>query len=112
MNWLTANWYWILAAIIIVIIISNKARSSKHMSKAQAEALVDLLVEAFDSILTTILPDRYDSYDRRKIALGMVAIMASQNISLDKMEKNPKLVVTLAAQSAAVLVRAGQIAPL
>ena len=51
------------------------------MSKAQAEALVELLVDAFDSILTTMLPDRYDSYDRRKIALGMVAIMASQKRS-------------------------------
>ncbi len=112
MNWLSHNWYWVLGLIALVIFIWSKSRKTSKLSPEQASALVDVLVQAFDSILANMLGNHYSALDRRKIAVGMVAIMASKNITLEKMKNNPDLVITVAAASAAVLTQCGEIAPL
>lgn len=112
MNWITDNWYWILGGLLLVGFLWSKRSQAPKLTQAQAAALVDALIDTFDSILTTLLPERYSASDRRKIAVGMVAVMAARKISLDSMKNNPSLVVAVAAQSAAILAQEGHIRPL
>jgi F0F1-type ATP synthase membrane subunit a len=106
MNWLI----WVLIAIVVVVLISKLGKKKNNkLSNSQAAILANALISTFDDILTNLLGDRFSHADRRKIAMGMVAVMATENISLDRMTKDPDLVVLVAAKSAAMLAQCGEI---
>lgn len=109
MNWLTNNWYWILAGIVFILFIVGKASKKPEISRESAERLVDRLIETFDSILANVLGCRISASDRRKIAIGMVAIMAAKGITIEMMQKDPQTVVNMALESAALLLQHGEI---
>ncbi|HPH95207.1 MAG TPA: hypothetical protein PKW33_03510 [Anaerolineaceae bacterium] len=111
MDWLAQNWYWVVGAVILIIIVAvsiNRTRKPK-VSDQQVGEMVVALVNAFDEILESFLSTKYSKADRKKIAIGMVAIMATDKISLDDMKRNPDMVINIAAKSAAMLTQQGEI---
>ncbi len=130
MEWLGQNWWWLLIIVVVVIYLISRSSSGStrssysggssfspsrlsggNISDAQATALVRALIDAFDEILKKFLPSHYTSEHRHKIAIGMVAVMAAENITLEQMKDNPKLVIEVAAKSAVVLIKEGMIPP-
>jgi hypothetical protein len=110
MNWLLHNWIWVLIGVV-VLALAVKALSAKKntLSNSQAALLANALIDAFDDILANLLGSRFSYTDRRKIAAGMVAVMAAERITLERMRRDPELVVLVAAKSAALLAQCGEI---
>jgi hypothetical protein len=123
MNW---NWLWVVGIIFVIYIIWKLSQSNTSTSRTsnyrasygysnstlndtQAAAVVQALVDGFSEIISRFLGGHYTSSDIRKIAIGMVAVMANENITLDQLKYNNNLVVEVAAKSAAYLTARGEI---
>ncbi len=111
MDWLTHNWWWIVILVLVVIywLSQRKTETGGQVTDSRAAAIVRELINAFDTILIDFLPTHYTSEHRRKIATGMVVVMAYKKITLEQMKNNPKLVIDIAAESCAILVKEGMI---
>ncbi len=71
--------------------------------------MVAALVDAFEGIVDDTTARHYSYQDRKKIALGMVAIMVGRGISLEKITYDPTLFALVMAESVGTLTRAGEI---
>lgn len=72
--------------------------------------LVTKLTGALEEVVDDTVGRHYDRQDRQKIAIGMVAVMVAEKISLERMTSDPALFATVMFKSIATLTRVGEIA--
>lgn len=116
MAWLASNWIWILGgllvlAAVVVFILSRRSgrRGSKGLDLDDMEqaVLVKALVDALEGVVEDALGTRYGHKDRQKIAIGMVAVMAADDISLERLSSDKKVFVAVMLKSMTVLRQKG-----
>lgn len=123
-TWLADNWIWLVVAaiaVIIIIVVSRKGqspssqpwksgRSSGNLTLNQDESrALNSLVDVLEEIVDKVVGSTYSSGDKRKIAIGMVAVMASENIKLEKLAEDSKMFAEVMVKSMAHLTKTGEI---
>jgi hypothetical protein len=111
MDWLSQNWIWVLAAILAAVIVVRGSRS-RQAGQHPSRVLLAAILSAFYDIIVEVLGRQYSPQDCQKIAVGMVAVMAMERLTLQDLERNPNLVLEVAAKSAVILSKNGAIAPI
>jgi hypothetical protein len=137
MEWLSENWLWVLAGLVLLYVVyrwgrSRSARSSsknyisrpaptrsaanttssrltREQEMAAAGFLLSRLTEAMETVVDETVGRHYDKHDRHKIAMGMVAVMAAEEVSLERMTSEPALFAAVMIQSIATLTSVGEI---
>jgi hypothetical protein len=111
MQWLAENWLWVVGGVLLLVVIYVFTRPKKPRQPSDREmaAMVAGLVNALERVVDDAIGRNYSRTDRQKIAIGMVAVMMSQDISLDRLTSNPALFATVMAKSVATLQSAGEI---
>lgn len=118
MAWLANNWIWILGgllvlAAVVVFVLSRRSgrRSSKglDLDDMKRAALVKALVDALEGVVEEAVGTRYGRKDRQKIAIGMLAVMVTEDISLEQLTSDKKLFVAVMLKSMTVLWGEGMI---
>ena len=119
-SWLANNWIWLVVAAVVVIIVivsSRKGKSSSGSSRSsgnlnlnqkESEAL-NALVNVLEEIVDKVVGTTYSSGDKRKIAIGMVAVMASDNVKLETLANDSKLFAEVMVKSMTYLTQSGEI---
>ena len=123
-SWLANNWGWlVLAAIVVIVFIAysrkgqsstNRYRPSKSSSgglnlNQEESAALNALVNVLEEIVDKVVGSTYSSGYKRKIAIGMVAVMASDNIKLENLANDSKLFAEVMVKSMAHLTKSGEI---
>jgi hypothetical protein len=123
-SWLANNWGWlVLAAIVVIVFIAysrkgqsstNRYRPGKSSSgglnlNQEESAALNALVNVLEEIVDKVVGSTYSSGDKRKIAIGMVAVMASDNIKLETLANDSKLFAEVMVKSMAHLTKSGEI---
>lgn len=132
MDWLVDNWLFVGAGIVIVVLIyvfsqnSNsgskqstrssgvsRSGSNRNLTEAEKDRAFGLLLTKLSEALETVVDDAvgryYNRQDREKIAMGMIAVMAAESISLDRMTSDGKLFAEVMLKSIATLTQMGEI---
>ena len=109
-QWLGENWTWSAAAVGILIVIYALTRPKKpSFSNHNAGAIVAALVSALENVVDGTIGSHFSQVDRQKIAVGMIAVMATDNITLEQLISDKRLFAAVMAKSVATLVSAGEI---
>ena len=111
MDWLAQNWIWVVGALVIVLIVYFVTRKpgSKKLSERDAERIFSALVAALENAVDDTIGQHYTRQDRQKIAMGMIAVMATDEIPLERLISNKILFAAVMAKSVAALTSAGEI---
>lgn len=138
MEWLSDNWIWVLAGFGLLLLVflwgrsrgsfpSNStyttprptptryapstptARPTADQEMAIMGFLLSKLTDAMESVVDDTVGRHYNKQDRHKIAMGMVAVMASEKIPLDRMTADPALFAAVMIKSIATLTSVGEI---
>lgn len=137
MEWLSNNWLWVLIGLVLLYLVyrwgrsygssspntntirtstptrsmpsTSSSRPSKEQEMAVMGFLVSKLSEALEGVVDGTVGRHYDKQDRQKIAMGMIAVMAADKISLDRMSSDPALFATVMIKSIAMLTQRGEI---
>lgn len=115
MDWFIDHWYWIAGAFLLFLFIrymgqpsSSSTPQSSKLTSAQQDLLVKL-IDALENVVDETVGRHYTRTDRQKIALGMVLIMATDDISPDKLIKTPGVFSEVMLRAIAALTANGQI---
>ena len=123
-SWLANNWIWLVVAAVVVIIIvaasqKGKGSSSGYRSSGSSSSGLNLnqeesaalnsLVNVLEEIVDKVVGTTYSPGDKRKIAIGMVAVMASDNVKLEALANDSKLFAEVMVKSMAHLTQSGEI---
>ena len=121
MTWLSENWIWVAGALLVVFLIYLFTRPRQPQRRSGAslglssvdERTVAFLVARISASLQSVVDEtvgsHYSSADRQKIAVGMVAIMATDGISLDRIASDGALFGIVMLKSIATLTHLGEI---
>jgi hypothetical protein len=123
-SWLANNWIWLVVAAVVVIIVIVSSRKGKSSSSSyrfsggssgnlnlnqEESAALNALVNVLEEIVDKVVGTTYSSGDKRKIAIGMVAVMASDNVKLETLANDSKLFAEVMVKSMAHLTQSGEI---
>lgn len=122
-SWLANNWGWLVVAAVVVIIIVAVSRKGKSSSSSyrssggsgglnlnsEERAALNALVDALEGIVDQVLGSTYSSADKRKIAIGMVAVMATENVKLESLANDTQLFAEVMLKSITNLTKSGEI---
>jgi hypothetical protein len=111
MEWLIQNWTWVAGAALIVFFIYLFTRKPRKrgLTDAEAKRVMNALIDALENVVDDTIGQLYSRQDRQKIALGMIAVMAAEHISLEQLISSKTLFASVMAKSVAALTRTGQI---
>lgn len=119
MAWLANNWIWIVGGLIVLVAVVVFVRSRRSgrggsgdldLDEMERAALVRALIDALEGVIEEAIGTRYGRKDRQKIAIGMVAVMAGEDISLEQLRSDKKLFVAVMLKSMTMLWEQGIIA--
>jgi len=91
MNWLDDNWGWLVAGAVgvaVVYVISKVAE--KRKKRAQAKQVLEFIVglmHTFEAIIAETVGDVYNRENRQKIAAGMMIIVMSDTVPLERLRE-------------------------
>jgi len=118
-SWLANNWGWLAVAAVIVIIViavSRKGQSSSSKGSSgnlnlnqEESAALNSLINVLEEIVDKVLGTTYSPGDKRKIAIGMVAVMASDHVKLETLANDSKIFAEVMVKSMAHLTKTGEI---
>jgi hypothetical protein len=87
----------------------SPSQPNREQEMAIMGFLLSKLTDAMESIVDDTVGRHYNKQDRHKIAMGMVAVMAAEEIPLDRMTADPALFAAVMIKSIATLTSIGQI---
>jgi hypothetical protein len=119
-SWLAENWGLLLVAAIVVIVViavSQRGKSSSRSTRSggglnlnqQETAALNSLVDVLEEIVDKVVGSTYSPGDKRKIAVGMVAVMATENIKLESIANDTKIFAEVMVKAMAHLTKSGEI---
>jgi hypothetical protein len=126
MEWLAENWLWVAGGALVLFLIylftrpkkssrSSRGRSVPSTRRRQPSeqevvgVLLSKLVDALEGVVDDTVGRHYTREDRKRIAVGMVAIMTTQKISLERLVSDKSLFVAVMLKSIADLTKMGLI---
>lgn len=111
MQWLNENWLWVVGGLLMLFLIYLFTRPKKRRQPTEREmaAIVATLVGALEEVVEDTIGSHYTRQDRQKIAVGMVAVMATDGITLEQLVSNKALFAMVMAKSVATLTAVGEI---
>ena len=113
MNTLQENWIWVVAAVVIVGGIYALTKAG-HKRRQHAEAkkyltAIVALIDTFQEVVRETIGSHYTREDRTKIAIGMVAVMLAEKISVEQMSEDRAVFASVLMKSVVVLTRQNEI---
>jgi len=128
MEWLVENWLLVAGGILVLFFVYLRARPKKgsrsrrrksssssrggQLSSAQKRAvavLLSKLVNALEGVVDNTVGRHYAREDRKRIAVGMIAIITAEKISLERLISNKTLFAAVMLKSIASLTKMGMI---
>ena len=114
MDWLTDNWMWVVGGVLVVAAVfvlirsqvsSGSRRKGKRskLSDSEKKKLVKALVDALEGVVDDVMGKDYGRKDREKIAMGMIAVMAADDITLKQLTSNEALFAAVMLKSVKIL---------
>lgn len=112
MDWLVENWVWVAGGVILIVLVyiftrPKEKKLSKKEQKQMAEFVVGL-TNVLEEVVDDAIGQRYNREDRKKIAMGMMAIIVTEKIPLERL-KEQVLLMAIMARSVEVLTAQGEI---
>lgn len=127
MEWVMDNWIWIVGAVVLVYLINVFTRkpatnkparrpvqrapaqrsSNRQLSQQDADRIFNALLQALENVVDDTIGKHYSRQDRQKIAMGMLAVMATENISLEQLVSNKMMFLAVMAKSVDALTKSG-----
>ena len=110
MQWFTDNWLLIVGVLLVLVLIYMFTRpKKKKLTDREMAAIVAALINALERVVDDTIGRDYSRQDRQKIAMGMVAVMMMDDISLEQITSNPAIFAAVMAKSVATLQATGEI---
>ena len=114
MNWLADNWMWVVGGVLVVaavfVLIRSQVSSGSRrkgklskLSDSEKKKLVKALVDALEGVVDDVIGKDYGRKDREKIAMGMIAVMAADDITLKQLTSNEALFAAVMLKSVKIL---------
>ena len=114
MDWLTDNWMWVVGGVLVVaavfVLIRSQVSSGSRrkgklskLSDSEKKKLVKALVDALEGVVDDVIGRDYGRKDREKIAMGMIAVMAADDITLKQLTSNEALFAAVMLKSVKIL---------
>jgi hypothetical protein len=114
MDWLADNWMWVVGGVLVVAAVfvlirsqvsSGSRRKGKRseLSDSEKKKLVKALVDALEGVVDDVIGRDYGRKDREKIAMGMIAVMAADDITLKQLTSNEALFAAVMLKSVKIL---------
>lgn len=83
--------------------------AKRQISDAEAKKAIAVVANALEKVIDDVVGQTFGREDRQKIAVGMIAVMAAENISLNQLVNNEKTFAAVMLKSIAILKNSGQI---
>jgi hypothetical protein len=117
MAWITENWIVIFVGLALLVGIFfflrylNSLKSSRNGEKIplDSDEAITVLVRALEEVVHQVTDQNLNRAECKMVALGMLAIMASEEISVNKLISNDELFVKVMVKSMAILAEKGVI---
>lgn len=111
MDWVTANWQWIVAMVVGLLIVRSVIRRQLQATMRR-QALVSAAMIALDE-LERIVEMRVGCYfstvDRQKIAVGMMAVLIDWKVTPSELQRSPQLIDQAMLASMGMMAQHGEI---
>lgn len=117
MEWLAENWLWVAGGALILLLIyfftRPRSKRTRELTRAEQERLAGVLMakltDALEGVVDDTIGRHYTRQDRKKIAMGMIAVMMADRISLEQLTSDRALFAAVMAKSVATLTAGGHI---
>lgn len=116
--------FWAIAIILVLSFFYNLGKESAGnnntssnvnrinkggTSDAETRRALAMLANALEKVIDDVIGRSFNRQDREKIAVGMIAVMAAESISIERLINDSTLFAAVMLQSIKILTESGEI---